>query len=105
MGFNQNLGIQGFFWDRDKTEKEKELTSWLFAGDGSSGYGGKSIEKEKEKKKAQTFLLGSACVCLWRQEDKIVLGERREKRTRARENQPFDLCRLWAPPKSEKIED
>ena len=83
MGFNQNLGIQGFFWDKDKTEKEKELTSWLFAGDGSSGYGGKSIEKEKEKKKAQTFLLGSACVCGDR-EDKTVLGERKEEDMRQR---------------------
>ena len=41
-------------------------TIWLFAGDRSSGYGGRSVEKEKEKKKAQTFLLGLACVCLWR---------------------------------------
>ena len=40
MGFNQNLGMEGFFWDRDKTEKEKE------------------------KKKAQTFLVGSVCVCV-----------------------------------------
>ena len=40
----------------------------LIAGDGSSGYGGRSIEKEKEKKKPQNS----------------VLGERREKRTRKR---------------------
>ncbi|KAL0006492.1 hypothetical protein SO802_014053 [Lithocarpus litseifolius] len=36
-----------------KTEKEKgthqQKSSWLFAGDGSSGYGGRSVEKEKEK--------------------------------------------------------
>ena len=77
----------------------------LFAGDGSSRYGGKSIEKETEKKKPQTFLLHLVCVCVSVEigRQNCVLGERREKRTRTRENQPSDLCRLWAPPKSEKI--
>ena len=57
----------------------------LFVGDGSSRYGGKSIEKEKEKKKPQTFLLYSVCVCLWRWEDKIVFGwKEREEDTRER---------------------
>ena len=76
----------------------------LFVGDGSSRYGGRSIEKEKEKKKPQTFLLHSVCVSVEIGRQNSVLGERREKRTCTGENQPSDLCRLWAPPKSEKIE-
>ncbi|KAF3960706.1 hypothetical protein CMV_014605 [Castanea mollissima] len=38
------------------------ISSDLCSGDGSSGYGGRSIEKEKEKKKPQTFLLHLGCV-------------------------------------------
>ena len=55
----------------------------LFAGDGSSRYGGKSIEKETEKKKPQTFLLHLVCVCvcvsveMGRQNSVWVKGERR----------------------------
>ena len=45
----------------------------LFAGDGSSRYGGKSIEKEMEKKKPQTFLLHLVCVCV------CVCGDRKTK--------------------------
>ena len=42
------------------------------------------------------------CVEIGKQNN--ILGERREKRTRERENYPSNLCRLWAPPKSEKVE-
>ena len=55
-----------------------------------------------EKKKPQNLVLTfSVCVEIGRQNS--VLGERREKRTRTRGNSPSDLCRLWAPPKSEKV--
>ena len=48
-----------------------DISVMLFAGDGSSGYGVWSIEKEKEKKKPQTFLLHSVYVC--------VCGDRKTK--------------------------
>ena len=57
-----------------------------FAGDGSSGYGGRSIEKEKEKKKPQTFLLRSVCAPVEIGRQNSVLGEGREKNARERTN-------------------
>ena len=44
------------------------------------------------------------CVCVEIGRQNSILGGRREKRPRARENCLSDLCRLWAPPKSEKVE-
>ena len=60
---------------------------------------------EKEKEKTMVFVLTfGVCVCVEIGRQNSILGGRREKRTRARENCLSDLCRLWAPPKSEKVE-
>ena len=56
----------------------------------------------KGKGKNHGLCSNIVCVEIGRQNN--ILGERREKRTRTRENCPSDLCRLWAPPKSEKVE-
>ena len=63
----------------------------LFAGDGSSRYGGKSIEKETEKKKPQTFLLHSVCVCVCGDKKTKQCFGWTEREENAGENQPITL--------------
>ena len=61
----------------------------MFAGDGSWGYGGRSVEKEKEKEKEKIMLFVltfGVCVEIGRKNS--ILGERGEKRSHARDNCP-----------------
>ena len=56
--------------------------------------------KEKTTNLSHTF---GVCVCGDRKAKQCFGWKEREER--ARENQPSEPCRLWAPPKSEKIEN
>ena len=60
------------------------ISLMLFVGDGSSRYGCRSIEKEKEKKKPQTFLLHSVCVSGDRKTKLCFRWKEREEDTRER---------------------
>ena len=57
---------------------------WVFAGDGSWGYGGGSVEKEKGKGTHHAICSNIWCVC-GDKEDKIVFWVKGEKRGHARE--------------------